>query len=83
MLFVYPTGNCRRFPNTLPEAMSQAVYPDSSKIYTNLVAINPKNPDLVWKTFNGEPHVLMVTWKSASYYPNGGDSLYNTGARSG
>ena len=61
------------------DAMRTAVYPDSSKIYTNLVAITQKNPDLIWKNFNGEPHLLVVTWKSASYYPNGGDSLYNTG----
>lgn len=61
------------------DAMSIAVYPDSSKIDTNLVPITPQNPNLTWKTFNGEPHVLVVTWKSVSYYPNGGDSLYNTG----
>lgn len=61
-------------------AMSTAAYPDSSKIDTNLVAITQQNPNLTWKTFNGEPHVLVVTWKiSASFYPQGGDSLYNTG----
>ncbi len=61
------------------DAMRTAVYPDSSKIYTNLVSITRQNPDLIWKNFNGEPYLLVVTWKSASYYPNGGDSLYNTG----
>lgn len=61
------------------DAMMTAVYPDSSKIDTNLVPINQQNPNLIWKKFNGEPYVLVVTWKSASYYPNGGDSLYNTG----
>lgn len=60
-------------------AMSTAVYTDSSKIDTNLVAITPQNPNLTWKTFNGENYLLVVTWKSVSYYPNGGDSLYNTG----
>src|SRR3954447_7425589 len=76
------TVNAQDLRTLYRNAMSNAVYPDSSKIYKNLVAINPKNPDLIWKTFNGEPHVLMVTWKSVSYYPNGGDSLYNTGAYS-
>ena len=76
------TANAQDLRTLYRNAMSNAVYPDSSKIDKNLVAINPKNPDLIWKTFNGEPHVLMVTWKSVSYYPNGGDSLYNTGAYS-
>lgn len=61
-------------------AMSIAVYPDSAKIDTNLVQI-PGNPNLIWKTFNGEQYVLMVSWKSGIYYPRGGDSLYNTGTQ--
>ncbi|MNK18862.1 hypothetical protein D3C87_370770 [compost metagenome] len=63
-------------------AMNNAVYPDSSKIDWNLVAINSKNPDLIWKSFDGEPHVLMLAWiskKSLSYYPpKGQDTLYKT-----
>ncbi len=62
-------------------AMSIAVYPDSSKIDTNLVVINEQNPNLIWKTFNNEKYLLVVSWKtttSAGYYPKGLDSLYNT-----
>lgn len=73
------TANSQDLRTLYRDAMRIAVYPDSSKIDNNLVPITPKNPDLIWKTFKGEPHVLMVTWKSVSYYPNGGDSIYNTG----
>lgn len=73
------TVNAQDLRTLYRDAMRTAVYPDSSKIDTNLVSITPQNPKLIWKTFNGEPHVLVVTWKSVSYYPNGGDSLYNTG----
>jgi hypothetical protein len=73
------TANAQDLRTFYRNAMSNAVYPDSSKINTNLVAITPQNPNLTWKTFNGENYLLVVTWKSASYYPNGGDSLYNTG----
>lgn len=71
--------NAQDYRTLYRDAMETAVYPDSSKIDTNLVSITAQNPNLTWKTFNGEPHVLVVTWKSVSYYPNGGDSLYNTG----
>ncbi len=73
------TANTQDIRTLYRNAMSNAVYPDSSKIDNKLVPITAKNPDLIWKTFKGEPHVLMVTWKSVSYYPDGGDSLYNTG----
>lgn len=74
-----PAVNAQDLRKLYRDAMSIAVYPDSAKIATNLVAITPQNPELTWKTFNGEQYVLVVSWKSASYYPNGGDSLYNTG----
>lgn len=73
------TVNAQDLRTLYRNAMNNSAYPDSAKMDKNLVAITPKNPDLIWKTFNGEPYVLVVTWKSASYYPNGGDSLYNTG----
>lgn len=75
-----PTANSQDLRTLYRDAMRTAVYPDSSRIDTNLVSITPKNPDLIWKNFNGEPHVLMVSWKSFCPYPKGGDSLYNTGS---
>lgn len=71
--------NAQNLQTLYLDAMRTAVYPDASKIDNNLVAITQQNPNLVWKTINGERHLLVVTWKSVSYYPNGGDSLYNTG----
>ena len=78
-LFCSNALNAQDFRMLYRDAMRNAVYPDSTKIDTCLVEITPQNPSLTWKSFNGVPHVLMTTWKSISYYPNGGDSLYNTG----
>lgn len=55
--------------------------PDSSKIYSQLIQINPDNHNLTWKDINGEKHLLVVTWKyNKSYYEPYLDSAsYNTG----
>ncbi|MFT5824180.1 MAG: hypothetical protein ACI8ZM_005446 [Crocinitomix sp.] len=62
-------------------AIENAMSPAPSKVYTNLVAINAQNKNLIWQTVDGEEYVLMLSWKgNASYYEPYVDSgFYNTG----
>lgn len=63
-------------------SITQAMSPDSSKIYDHLVEINAENKNLIWKEFDGEQYVLTVSWKqNVSYYkPYLDSAFYNTGA---
>ncbi|MBI1838282.1 MAG: hypothetical protein HYR91_13555 [Flavobacteriia bacterium] len=62
------------------EAIANSIYPEPSKIDSNLVAINSGNPNLIWKTIQNEKYILVVTWKqNVSYYKDKLDTLYNTG----
>ena len=63
------------------QAIQNSMYPEASKIDTNLIAINKLNKNLVWKNINGEDFILVVTWKqNVSYYKTYVDSTYyNTG----
>jgi len=63
------------------QAVQSAMYPQTSKIDTNLVPINKQNTNLIWKQTNGEEYVLVVSWKqNISYYQKYLDSaFYNTG----
>ena len=63
------------------QAIQNAMYPEISKIDTQLVAINKQNKSLTWATFDGVDYVLVVTWKqNISYYQKYIDSaFYNTG----
>lgn len=63
------------------QAIQSAMYPEASKVDTNLVPINKQNQHLVRSTFDGEEYILMVTWKqTVSYYQKYIDSTYyNTG----
>jgi len=45
------------------EAIQYAMYPEEFKVYDSLVPITKENPDLIWKMFDGEEYVLMVSWK--------------------
>ncbi|MDW3191462.1 MAG: hypothetical protein R8G66_03830 [Cytophagales bacterium] len=64
-------------------ALADAVYPTDAKVDKNLFAISKDNPDLTWKTINGEEYVLVVSWKGEEKWykpPNvGPDNVYNTG----
>ena len=62
-------------------AIQSSMYPETSKIDTQLVSINKQNPNLIWKTFDGEDYILVVTWKqNKSYYePYIDSAYYNTG----
>lgn len=65
------------YQNAIEESMS----PTPSKISNNLVPITTGNKNLIWKNFDGEDYLLVVTWKqNISYYKPYIDSMfYNTG----
>jgi hypothetical protein len=64
------------------QAIQCAMYPEASKIDTQLVAINKQNKNLIWNTFDGEDYVLVLSWKqNVSYYrPYIDSTYYNTGS---
>lgn len=58
------------------ESLQSSIYPDSSKIDTNLVQINDENENLIRKNIAGEEYILVVTLKqNISYYKD----TFNTG----
>lgn len=63
------------------KSIADAMSPDSSKIFRQLVEINPENNSLQWKEIDGEKYVLTVSWKqNVSYYkPYLDSAFYNTG----
>ncbi|TWF38805.1 hypothetical protein FHW36_10626 [Chitinophaga polysaccharea] len=57
------------------QAVQDAMVADSSEITDQLWPITPTNPDLQWKTINGQAYVLMGTFmRYPSSYP-AGDSI--------
>jgi len=63
------------------QAIQSAMYPEATKVDTNLVPINDQNWNLIRKTIDHEDYILVVTWKqNVSYYRKYIDStFYNTG----
>ena len=63
------------------ESVGEAAKPQPWKISKNLIEIKKNNPQLIWKTINGEDYLLVSTWvQDTSWYktdPNTG--FYNTG----
>lgn len=64
------------------QSIENAIYPEASKVYNNLVPVDKQNPNLIWKNIDGEDYNLAVTWKqNISYYQQYLDSaFYNTGS---
>jgi len=64
------------------QAIQSAMYPEASKVDTNLEVINKQNQNLIWNKFNGEEYILVVTWKqNVMHYQKYIDSsFYNTGS---
>lgn len=62
-------------------SVQDAMYPEESKVYDDLVAITKNNKELIWKTMDGEDYVLMVSWKGyiAGYEPYKDTGYYPTG----
>ncbi|WP_212002937.1 hypothetical protein [Chitinophaga sp. HK235] len=59
-------------------AVADAMITDSNKISKNLWPITESNPNLQWKTINGQTYVLMATFmRFPTSYPEG-DSITNT-----
>ncbi|NSL87901.1 hypothetical protein ECE50_013725 [Chitinophaga sp. Mgbs1] len=58
-------------------AVTDAMYADSSEISQTLWPVTRDNPDMEWKTINGQEYVLMATFmKFPASYPQG-DSITN------
>lgn len=59
------------------QSIVNSIYPDSSKIYTGLVQIDPSNKSLIRKSINNEEYILVCTWKqNISFYNK---DILNTG----
>lgn len=59
-------------------AVTDAMVADSNEISSNLLPITADNPELQWKTINGQSYVLMATFmRFPGSYPEG-DSITNT-----
>ena len=65
------------------EAIQDAMYPDASKVYNKLWAVDQSNKKLIWKEVNGETYLLTVVWMRAKYIDNYRPfvnwGFYNTG----
>ena len=60
------------------QAVGDAMVADSSEISDALWPITPDNPDLQWKTINGQPYVLLASFmRYPDSYP-AGDSITTT-----
>jgi hypothetical protein len=62
------------------ESIKDAAYPEKDEISFNLTSVNSENNKLQWKEINGEPYVLVVSWKEErKYYENDEKTgFYNT-----
>ena len=59
-------------------AIQNSIYPEKTKIDTNLIAITGLNQNIVWKTVENEKYVLVVAWKqNIDYYKNNIDTFFN------
>ena len=91
-LIVLITGACKtlnvgveqkqRDESLYRQSIENAIYPEASKVDTNLVPVTKQNQHLVWKNIGGQDYVLVVTWKqNISYYkPYLDSAAYNTGS---
>lgn len=63
------------------KSIENSIYPEASKVDTDLVPVTNQNQNLIWKNIKGEDYVLVVTWKQKiSYYkPYLDSAFYNTG----
>ena len=61
-------------------AITEAMSPNPSKVYSELVPVTQQNPDLSWKNFNVEDNVLVVSWKwsDSIYKPYVDSTFFNT-----
>lgn len=70
------------WPDTYQAAIKDALNPEPEERASNLIRITPGNARLQWQTFNGIPHIKMVSVVSnTSYYAGSVGKTYNTGNR--
>lgn len=72
----YLTDKPSNYPELYRNAVKDAMYPETDEADNHLVAITSENKNIIRKTINGEEYILVVTWKTQSFYPDSGK--YNT-----
>lgn len=76
-LFVFTLCIAQSDRDLYKQSIVNSIYPDSSKIYTDLVQINPSNKSLIRKSINNEEYILVCTWKQNIAFYN--KDVFNTG----
>lgn len=68
------------WPPAYTAAILDALNPEPSEVSTDLTEIVQSNPELIWMTIDGEPHVLVATLTgNTSYYSGSVGTHYDTG----
>jgi len=76
-----PAGVAAAWPAAYSDAIRDALNPEPGEVVTNLIAIVPANPRLVWQQSPEGARVLVVSLvANPAFYPPPG-SPYNTGPR--
>jgi hypothetical protein len=76
-LFVFTLCIAQSDRDLYKQSIVNSIYPDSSKIYTDLVQINSSNKSLIRKSINNEEYILVCTWKQNIAFYN--KDVFNTG----
>jgi len=76
-LFVFTLCIAQSDRDLYKQSIVNSIYPDSSKIYTDLVQINSSNKSLIRKSINNEEYILVCTWKQNIVFYN--KDVFNTG----
>jgi hypothetical protein len=76
-LFVFTLCIAQSDRDLYKQSIVNSIYPDSSKIYTDLVQIDSSNKSLIRKSINNEEYILVCTWKQNIVFYN--KDVFNTG----
>jgi hypothetical protein len=76
-LFVFTLCIAQSDRDLYKQSIVNSIYPDSSKIYTDLVQIDSSNKSLIRKSINNEEYILVCTWKQNIAFYN--KDVFNTG----
>jgi len=76
-MFVFTLCIAQSDRDLYKQSIVNSIYPDSSKIYTDLVQINSSNKSLIRKSINNEEYILVCTWKQNIAFYN--KDVFNTG----
>lgn len=72
--------NAERVSHVYSLSVGDAAKPQPWEIRSDLISISVDNKDLIWKEINGEPYLLVSSWKEdVKYYKNDASAgFYNT-----